>query len=94
MFASEACFINFLFFKLLINFNISWSLDALPSIIIKSAPLYSILENLTLLGTAEAIWANTLKFKTLFELIELLNSSDFEIIFFSFKNLFLSVCFN
>ena len=45
IFASEACLINFLFFKLLINFNISWSLDALPSITTKFEPLNSILEN-------------------------------------------------
>ena len=76
MLANEACEINFLLFKLLINFKISWSLNAVPSITTKSEPLYSILLNLTLLGTAEAICANTLKLTVLLDLIDLLNWRD------------------
>ena len=72
----------------------SWSLNADPSIITRSAPLYSIELNLTLLGTADAIWAKTLKLTVLFYLIDLLSCKDFKIIPISLAYLFFSKVFN
>mgnify|MGYP002054549259 CR=1 FL=1 len=47
----EACFTNFLAFKLLIKFKISWSENALPSILILFSPSKTIFVNCTLAGT-------------------------------------------
>ena len=87
MLAKDACEISFLLFKLLINLRMSWSLNADPSITIWSTPLYSMDLNLTLLGTAEAICARTLKLTVLFDLIDLLSLRDFKITPISFAYL-------
>ena len=94
MLANEAWEISFLLFKLLINFKISWSLNAEPWITTRSDPLYSIASNFTLLGTADAICAKTLKLIFLFDPIDLLSSIDFKIFPISFAYLFFSKVFN
>ena len=92
--AKDAWDISFFSFKLPINFNISWSVDATPFIITWFCPSKSIELNLTLFGTEDAIWAKILKLIFLFDSIDPLNSKDLLIIPNSFANLAFSKVFN